>query len=78
MKDTIRARILRELLRQGRIDNPHELQQAARTDTHNVVHVVLSMTRQGLVTSKRRRISNRDQVPTKIEITDRGIRELER
>lgn len=82
MPETTKCRILRYLAERGRVDNPHELQQAADTGTHNVVHLLYSCQKAGLITfrtgrppawrSKPTRGGVSERIPTKIEITQKG------
>jgi hypothetical protein len=56
------------------IARPRQLQQAAETDEHHVVHALYSLQRQGLVEYKRKRNADATGINlTDIKLTKKGL-----
>lgn len=57
------------------IERPRELQQAAQTNEHHVVHALYSLQKEGLTTFQaKHNIHSPGKNLTKIRLTERGIR----
>src|SRR5512146_2532049 len=82
-----RMRVLAAIVRRGRIDNPHELQLDAGTNTHHVVHLLYGLRDAGLIEfrtgkpptwkGKPQTGSITRQVPTRIRPTIAGIKAID-
>lgn len=77
MTRSIKHRLLRAIADDGPIGDSLELQPAAGTDQHNLIHVLYSLNRVGHIRF-RLRWRGRKQLVTRIEITASGRAELER
>lgn len=71
MTATIKDRLLTAIAAAGLVADSRDLQPAAGTDQHNLIHVLYSLNRVGLV-SFRLRKRGRSQLVQRIELTDRG------
>lgn len=72
-KNTVKARII-QAIGLDVIERPRQLQQAAGTNEHHVVHTLYNLEKQGLVEYKvKRNIHSPGRNLTGIKLTDKGI-----
>lgn len=69
---TIKERLLLAIAEAGLVDDSIELQPAAGVDQHNLIHVLYSLNRAGLVDFRIRKRARRQQLVQRIRLTGPG------